>query len=301
MLKFYHVKDAKLSLTSHLLKHLIVTKYGDVPWQSSHISRDRNGKPCFVPSSGDEKREENHVEFNVSHQAGIVSLIAVVGKRGLDVGTDVVCVNERILNDYRHIDKDGFFEWVDIHSDVFAPSEVSFMKLGEMDGLGIEGTERLEGFDLDALSRCQWRNQVLELRKGEEKVKVNSNIVIEAKVRRFYAMWCLREAYVKMTGEALLAPWLKELEISDVKVPAAKRDAQPDSLDEGEVIKSFRIHFKEKLVTNVRMELTALGKDFMVGGAIGTGSGVDGSDLELGSWKELDIEKDVFAFANPFS
>ena len=241
------------------------------------------------------------MEFNVSHQAGIVSLIAVVGKRGVNVGTDVVCVNERILNDYRHIDKDGFFEWVDIHSDVFAPSEVSFMKLGEMDGLGIEGTERLEGFDLDALSRCQWRNQVLELRKGEEKVKVNSNMAIEAKVRRFYAMWCLREAYVKMTGEALLAPWLKELEISDVKVPAAKKDARPDSLEEGEVIKSFRIYFKEKLVTNVRMELTALGKDFMVGGAISTGSGVDGSDLELGSWKELDIEKDVFAFAKPFS
>jgi len=241
------------------------------------------------------------VEFNVSHQAGIVSLIAVVGRRGVNVGTDVVCVNERTSNDYRYIDKDGFFDWVDIHSDVFAPSEVSFMKLGRMDDLEIEGIGRLEGFGMDALSRCQWRNQVLELRKGEETVKVDSNLVIEAKVRRFYAMWCLREAYVKMTGEALLASWLKELEMSDVKVPAVKPRIRPDSLEEGEVIKSFRIHFREKLVTNVKMELTALGKDFMVGGAISVRSGVDGSDLEMGSWNELDIEKDVLAFAKPFS
>ena len=299
MLKYYHVKDAKLSLTSHLLKHLVVTTYGHVAWTDTNISRNEKGKPIFRQPGQD--KEEDHVEFNVSHQAGLVSLIAVVGKRGVDVGTDVVCVNERILNDYRSIDKDGFFEWVDIHSDVFAPSEVSFMRLGRMDDLQIKGIGGLEGFNLDVLSRCQWRNQLLELRKGQEKLKVDSNLIIEAKVRRFYAMWCLREAYVKMTGDALLASWLKELEISDVKVPAALQGVGLDSIEEGETIDSFRIHLKDKLVTNVKMELTALGKDFMIGGAISICSGVDGSGLKLGSWKALDIEKDVLAFAEPFS
>ena len=240
------------------------------------------------------------MEFNVSHQAGIVSLIAVVGKSGVKVGTDIVSVNERIVNDYRHIDKDGFFEWVDIYNEVFAPSEIHFIKLGNFENLELGGIGNVAGFGSYTLSRCQWRNQLLELKKGGETVKVDSNLVIDAKLRRFYAMWCLRETYVKMTGEALLAPWLKELEMFDVKVPAVKHGVLPDSLEEGEIIKSFRIHFKGKLVTDVKMELTALGRDFMIGGAINIPSGVDGSDLEMGTWTQLDLEADVLAFGKPF-
>jgi 4'-phosphopantetheinyl transferase len=246
------------------------------------------------------------VDFNVSHQAGIVSLIAVVGAKGVTVGTDVVCVNERIQNDYKHIEKDGFFDWVDMHADVFAESEVNFMKLYPVDlDLNIPGAE-IKGYGKDATSRCQWRNRKLEIKAvnggNGRKMEVESNKVIDAKLRRFYAMWCLRETYVKMTGEALLAPWLKELEISNVRIPGPWPGFNEEgSLEEGDMVEELRILFKGKLVTNVKMELTALGKDFMVGGAIRLTTRVDKSDLAMGQWKELDLGTDVLAFGESIS
>lgn len=239
------------------------------------------------------------MEFNVSHQAGIVSLIAVVGGEGINVGTDVVCVNERIHNDHKHIERSGFFDWVDIHADVFAESEVSFMKLAPVELDEILGNE-MRGYGKDATSRCQWRNRKVEIADGGGKnVLVDSNTIIDAKLRRFYAMWCLREAYVKMTGEALLAPWLKELEISEVKTPAVGDGVEPGSLQEGEISRNFRILFKENLVTNVKMELRALGTDYIIGGAVRLGD--DGVDLPIGRWKELELGTDVLAFGEPMS
>lgn len=280
-----------MSLCSHLLKHLFITRYCGVPWSQSHVSRDPNGKPCFRST----QPERGYVDFNVSHQAGIVSLIGVVGAKDVTVGTDVVCVNERVDHDYEHIDKKGFFDWVDIYADVFAESEVSFMKLGPVDldlGSGKEAT----GYGKDALSRSQWRDQKLEVQTNEGIVLVDSGRVIDAKMRRFYAMWCLREAYVKMTGEALLAPWLKELEISNVTVPNPKNQKDQESMEEGDKVTDFRIHFKEKLVTNVMMQLTAVGKDYIVGGSVRLTTGSGGSDLAMGEWRKLDLEADILQF-----
>lgn len=243
------------------------------------------------------------IGFNVSHQAGLVSIIAVIGGHGdVEVGTDIVCVNERLDHDYRQIDKEGFFAWADIYADVFAESEVSFMKLAPVKlGLG-EGLE-VKGFGNDSLSRCQWRNTKLEVEAVEGKsekavtVTLDTNVVIDAKMRRFYAMWCLREAYVKMTGEALLAPWLKELEILNVEAPAGNDAIQdPSSLEKGQVARDFRISFKGKPVTNVMMELTALGTNYMVAGSARSATGRDISSLQMGQWKLLDLESDVLAF-----
>lgn len=285
-----------MSLASHLLKHLIITKYCGVSWSESTISRHENGKPCFMPSP--DQSVQNHVEFNVSHQAGIVSLIAVIGTKDVNVGTDIVCANERIQQDYKYIEKDGFFDWVHIHGDVFAESEISFMKLGPVELPELE----MKGYGKDATSRCQWRNRTLEITVGEEeqqvKVQMESNLVIDAKLRRFYAMWCLREAYVKMTGEALLAPWLKDLEISAVRVPAAKVGLDTDLLEEGEVVEDFSIRFKGRPVTNVEMELSALGSDYIIGGAV---RGAKELGLKMGKWKELDLEADILAFGAPMS
>ena len=240
------------------------------------------------------------MDFNVSHQAGIVSLIAVVGmgeEDKVEVGTDVVCWDERLVQDYAQIEKEGFFEWVDIHGDVFAESEVSYMKLAPVD-LGLE----LTGFGRDAISRCQRRHEMVAVMKDERTIMVESNSIIDAKLRRFYACWCLREAYIKMTGEALLAPWLKKLEISDVKAPAAKEpssDISSDgvSLEEGDIESDFTIYFKGKLVTNVKMELVALGTDYMIGGAMRPAAKLGEWGLRLGKWRHLDLESDILAFA----
>lgn len=300
VLRYYFVKDAKMSLASHLLKHLIITKYCNVPWSRSAISRDANGKPCFIPS--DDSAEHGVIDFNVSHQAGIVSLIASIGfKEKVHVGTDVVCADERLKLDYAHIDKSGFFDWVDMHGDVFAESELNHMKLSPVP-IEIDGKEvKLRGFGNDALSRCQWRNAQVKVSyedaEGAKAAEIGGDVVISKKLRRFYAMWCLRETYVKMTGEALLAPWLKDLEIAHVQPPAAKRDIQDtNSFEVGEVRKNFVIFFHGKKVNDVKMELTAFGTNYMVGGSIRMPKG-EQSSIALADWIHLNIEKDVLNFA----
>ena len=262
VLKYYHLKDAKMSMVSHLLKHLIVAKCG-IPWSRTTISRDEKGKPCFKSQAG-----YDHVilDFNVSHQAGVVSLIAAIGLKDLAVGTDIVCVNERLQQDYTHINKHGFDDWVDVHADVLADSEVAFMKAAPVD-------DRTRG----------------------------AESVIERQLRKFYAVWCLREAYVKMTGDALLAPWLKELEILDVQVPNAKEDLDATSLEEGEVIRQFANYFQGKAVTDVKTELTAFGTQYMIAGSIRVPKELKDSGVKLGNWKQLNLESDVLEVAEAAS
>lgn len=109
-------------------------------------------------------------------------------------------------------------------------------------------------------------------------------------------MWCLREAYVKMTGEALVAPWLKELGISDVLAPdAASTIHETTSLATGQVATDFNISFKGKKVTDVKMELSALGHAYMVAASVTVPNG--SSNLVMGSWQELNLENDIFAVA----
>ncbi|KAH8667445.1 hypothetical protein BGZ60DRAFT_377398 [Tricladium varicosporioides] len=303
VLKFFHVRDAKMKLASYLLKHLVITKYCNVSWSESTISLGTNGKPCFIPSSNCQSHV--NIDFNVSHQAGIVSLIAAIGFEGnVDVGSDVVCADERLSKDYENIEKDGFFEWVDMHADVFADSECSFMKLGSLSEkeVGLEGV-KISGFGRDALSRCQRRNTKVHVKVTKEdgteaRVEIDSNMAIDAKLRRFYAMWCLRETYVKMTGEALLASWLKELEILDVQTPAAKELIQDSaSLEKGDTAQNFRIVFKNRPVTDVTMELSALGLAYMVGGAVRASNAAERPQTSMGKWQEINLERDILEFA----
>lgn len=197
VLKYYHVKDAKMSLASQLLKHLVIARYCHVPWCETAFSRDSMGKPFWRPSAP-ESTDQVKIGFNVSHQAGLVSMVAVVGGDGdVEVGTDVVCVSERLDHAYREIDKDGFFSWIDVYAEVFSEREVSFMKL-EPVKLDLGEAAEISGYEKNKLGRCQWRNSQLEIQStsgGPEKrapITLDSNVVIDAKIRRFYAMWCLR-------------------------------------------------------------------------------------------------------------
>ncbi|KAK0105541.1 hypothetical protein ONS95_004101 [Cadophora gregata] len=321
VLRYYHIRDAKTKLASHLLKHFAITKYGGVTWSESSISRGEKGKPFFIPpnnppppSSQDlnvsttTPTAATRLDFNVSHQAGIVSLIAAIGHSSpIDVGTDVVCVNERQKMDYSSIDRDGFFAWVDMHGDVFASTELSEMRLKPVPvDLRVRGA-KLSGYGMDAISRCQWRGKVLSVkavgRDGEDlEVRVESERVVEGKVRRFYAWWCVREAYVKMTGEGFAATWLKELEILGVEAPEpgvgvvegeGEGEGEGD-LWEGEVKREFRMAFEGREVKDVKLELTALGEQYMIAGAVRVPQGVE--SVKMGSWVQLDL-KDILQLA----
>ena len=71
VLRYLFVRDAKMSLASHLLKHYVVSKFCGVPWWESKITRNSKTKPVYV----DTATGKSPVEFNVTHQAGLVALV----------------------------------------------------------------------------------------------------------------------------------------------------------------------------------------------------------------------------------
>lgn len=216
-------------------------------------------------------------------------------KERVDVGTDVTCWNERKKHDDDHVEKDGLFDWIDMHADVFAESEVTWMKLGELD-LQLAG--KMRGYGKDAISRCERRGGSIDVevegRGRTEVVKVSKDDVIDAKLRRFYAMWCLRESYVKMTGDALLAPWLRDLEILDMQAPAAHPEANESiSLLQGECLKSENINFKGRRVRDVYMDLSAIGQDYMIARCVRFSERTElanPQDTLSREWKELQLQ-----------
>ncbi|KAI0172785.1 phosphopantetheinyl transferase [Hypoxylon sp. FL1284] len=272
VLKYYFVPDAKMSLASHLLKHWVVSKYAGVPWWETKLTRDPNGKPVYAdPASGTQP-----VYFNVSHQAGLVSLVAVAGYAAgpADVGTDIVCTSERRTRDHRIINTEGWGTYVDMHADVFGRLEAAYLKGGD-------------------LLSTQAQQMLPPLARGAE--------IVDLKLRCFYTLWCLREAYVKMTGEALLAPWLKDLNFRRFRAPApAPADGpfaqQPDGDDteaaKMEVIKDHEIDFHGKRVDEANVCLRSLGPDYMTCSAIRTPQKKeDGLGWDIGPYKFLPMEE----------
>lgn len=249
-----------MSLCSHLLKHFVIAKCCGVPWGKTTLSRDARGKPVYRdPAPGTPP-----VSFNVSHQAGIVALAAVSGYDGqVDVGTDVVCTSERRARDHRMIEDEGWVSFVDMHADVFAPSEANYLKyqiLSAVPGL-TPGSSR-----------------------GE---------VIDVKLRCFYTLWCLREAYVKMTGDALLAEWLRVLEFRDFRPPRAAPSFEASCAGGSEEfgVTSHDICFRGKAVDDAHVSLRSLGPDYMTCTALRTPSRrEDGLALKLGQWQLLSID-----------
>ncbi|KAI1103192.1 phosphopantetheinyl transferase [Jackrogersella minutella] len=224
VLKYYFVADAKMSLTSHLLKHWVVARHAGVPWRLTTLTRDDKTKPIFRdPASG-----KQPVAFNVSHQAGLVALVAVAGYEGsVEVGTDVVCTSERRARDHRVVGSEGWAKFVDMHADVFGRSEARYLK-----------------------------DDLLAAPDGP------AEDVLDSKLRAFYTLWCLREAYVKMTGDALLAPWLKDLEFRHFKAPA-KGAAFEEVEEPGQVVTEHEVVFRGDRVVDANICLRALGEDYM--------------------------------------
>jgi 4'-phosphopantetheinyl transferase len=215
-----------MSLGSALLKRLFVHQTLGIPWKDITFGRKRDpkhGKPCaLLPPMSPHAVSPvpAPVEFNVSHQAG---LVALVGCKSADLdaelGVDIVCVNER--NDYRVIDEEGFDGWIDIYSEIFSHEESFDMKYNAdafplLDGTMVTPT-MLQPLRHD---RCTRRNQMLRvaLPSGEERT-FDSDLLIDAKLRRFYTFWCFKEAYIKLDGEALLAKWIPQLEFRNVRAP----------------------------------------------------------------------------------
>lgn len=238
VLRYFHVQDAKMALFSRLLKRYAIARYAGVPWEQAVATRNSDTKPVYCAPDGSEP-----LIFNVSHQAGLVVLVAVVDPPpGFCVGVDVVCATERRRRDHEMVRAEGWPSFVDMHADVLGQAEATALRnLPQADGL-------------------------------------------DGPLRRFYALWCLREAYVKMTGEALLAPWLRDLEMRSFCLPS----------DDGGPAPAPEVWFRGRPVNNVDLCLVNFLGEFMI--CTAARMGTDGMSLSAGDYVVLDVEE-VLSFA----
>jgi 4'-phosphopantetheinyl transferase len=207
------------------------------------------------------------------------------------VGIDVTCTDESARRRPNSVptNEQAFADFVNIFSDVFSLRELTTIKFAYL-------------VQPDTRERIKFKS------KEEE---------ISARLRLFYAYWALKEAYIKMTGEALLAPWLKQLEFRNVIAPdpvspysthrAEERngvrifpnghqlDQHTDSSTRatneeggvegwGQPYRGVETWLHNRRVTDVRMELIAFQENFLVATAVrGGGLGSESEYILNGS------------------
>ncbi|PPJ52264.1 hypothetical protein CBER1_10587 [Cercospora berteroae] len=308
-------QDAKMSLGSALLKRLFISQALDIPWSEVKLARKgdaKHGKPCAVDDAG---RPMEGIDFNVSHQAGLVALIGWNGKKrhkytpsgsiegyishgttfstNVMVGVDIVCVNER--DDYRTIDQEGLDGWVDIYDFVFSDEERWTMKY-DVDYVTLLDGTHLTRDELGRHDREIKRNKQITLTTpAGKRVTFNSDLLVDAKLRRFYTFFCYKEAYIKLAGEALLAPWLKQLEFFNVRSPKPGMPARCSTHGQwGEEVDDVEVHMNGQEVTDVRMKIQSYEESFMVSTAIQ--GEIQG--LKVPGFTKLDLKSDVLSYAH---
>ncbi|KAL8765007.1 MAG: hypothetical protein Q9194_006728 [Teloschistes cf. exilis] len=250
VLRFYHIRDAKLSLGSQLLKHCAIVRTCHVSWPESIIAKDHNHKPCYIPANDHDRQ----CEFNVSHHGSLVAL-AGCSQKDVQLGVDVVQID--VAKDVPKVRQEGWQSWVNTFEAVFSAREVQDIVSWEpVDTLSEEDT-------------------------------------LQAKIRLFYAHWCLKEAYVKMTGEALMASWLQDMDFRNVQVPRAASTLPigQSNDDWGETVSDIEIWQSGKRVRGVRLELQAFRDDYLIGTAASK------LDLPFSPYQLLDLERDVLPVA----
>ncbi|KAJ1335618.1 4'-phosphopantetheinyl transferase [Microdochium nivale] len=307
VLKFFFVADAKMALVSHLLKHWVVSTTCHIPWSQTQLSRDQKGKPIFTRRSSSGNATQP-VSFNVSHQAGLVSLIAAAAATPttvdsdagalVDVGTDIVCTSERRDRDHKMVREQGWAEFVDMHAEVFGRAETEYLKHGDLVAAAASSSSSSSSSALDSSNN----NSDSSAYTGA------SSENVDAKLRAFYALWCYREAYVKMTGDALLASWLNDLEFRDFRAPekgsppvlasrsvataAAALSFTQVGQPEAQVRRDCEVLLHGRRVDDANICLRSLGPDYMTCSAVRTPADKQvGRSLELGAYEWLSLDR----------
>ncbi|KAL2161048.1 hypothetical protein VTH06DRAFT_8761 [Thermothelomyces fergusii] len=280
VLRYVRPADAKMALASALLKHYAVARLARarIPWSrvaaAGFAPAPGGTKPVFVdPATGAQP-----VRFNVSHQAGVVAIVAVAveeaeeggggGGGEVQVGVDVVSPAERRARDHRYIAEHGWPAFVDMHAEVLGRDEVAYLKGGRVPGAGAA----------TAADHEEEHN--------------------DRRLRAFYALWALREAYLKLGGTGLVADWVRDLEFRGFRPPSpAPAWDSPAREEEGQVLRDIGIWLRGDKVEDVDMCLRSVGPDFMIATAARTpGRNAARLGPALGAYEVLSLE-DVLSFA----
>jgi hypothetical protein len=182
--------------------------------------------------------------------------------------------------------------------------------------------ERLSSETLGRLDRTIICDQTVEVELPDGRTEeFNSDLIIDAKLRQFYTFFCLKEAYIKLVGEGLMAPWIKECEFRNVHPPIAgtvarcstmgswggkttggraaiqsvkaKQSKVPIIPEEEEI--EIWLHGEE--VHDVITEVQAFEENFMIATMIRPATAL-GSKAEFPPWEKiLNLERDILAVA----
>ena len=108
-----------------------------------------------------------------------------------------------------------------------------------------------------------------------------------SRLRRFYTFWALKEAYIKMTGEAFMINRLTDLEFRGVRVP------EPAATEKwGDMVDDLEVWRRGMRVQRVRMELISFGEEYIVATAV---KGMDESTFP--AFEDVSIERDFMPLA----
>ncbi|KAJ5977607.1 hypothetical protein N7501_000949 [Penicillium viridicatum] len=288
--KYYQTSDKHLSLASQLLKYYYVHQATGTPWNKIEIQR--------TPIPENRPFYNSSLDFNVSHQAGLTIFAgtraatahSTSGPQGLPrVGIDIACVDEPSRRRSNRPPKTlaDLATFVNVFSDVLSFRELATIK---------------NPYATLKLAR------ELGLRKSDPS-KDNEEVLATYGIRLFYSIWALKEAYLKMTGDGLLATWIKDLEFTNVIPPEPVRKVgftgRPPTAhsvrDWGRPYSDVKISLRGIAVHSVRVQLVAFESDYIVAtaasgpnvGAVSRQLVVNDSDHHLpGCITALDSEKE---------
>ena len=332
ILRKYFIADARMSLASALLKRAYIAMCTGLPWSQIHFARRGHpvhGKPCWnPPDAANPGYPWPTIDFNVSHQAGLVTLVGVylpdptLGTLQQDyiaVGCDIVSPNER--SDLATISASDFEEYTANYSEVFSHEELWDITYNlPTNSVSLLNGERLSSELLGRYDRMIMMDQLVEIEMPDGRIEeLGSEVIIDAKLRRFYTFFTLKEAYIKLVGEGLMAPWIRDCEFRNVRAPAqgspirCSTDAAwggkvqggrlPDRisyLDSAETVvmeeEDLEIWLEGEEVNDVRTEVQSYGESFMISSMIRPAT-LLGTRGEFPDWKRVNLETEVLDVA----